>query len=127
MENNIWDNPNIRNIKVVKNYMEIQEKVDSGIAVKTIGTKTGIIPTNHPAEGVVTCLANYEYTIDGTVYKKSGLSCSTIGRLSVYYDSRNPDVVISVTGLQLSSDFLYLLFPIGLRMIYVGFKKYKYL
>lgn len=117
----------IYTISTIKNYYDLQDKVDSGIAIKTTGTKTDIITTNHIAEKLVTCIAKYEYDVDGTTYTESGLSCSTIGKFSVYYDSRNPDVVISVTSLQLSIDFIYLLFPIGLRMLYVGIKKYNYL
>jgi len=111
----------------IKDYLDIQEKVDSGIALKTSGRVSDFTPTSQPGYKVMTCLATYEYTVDGTKYTESGISCSTIGKFSVYYDSRNPDVVIYVNGLELGSDFIYLFFPIGIMMVYIGFKKYNYL
>ena len=117
----------IYTVNNIKNYIDIQEKVNSGIALKTSGNVSKMTPTNHPAYKVMSCLATYEYTVDGTKYSESGISCSTIGKFSVYYDSRNPDVVIYVNGLELSSDFIYLFFPIGIMLVYIGFKKYSYL
>jgi hypothetical protein len=114
-------------VTAVNNYINIQEKVNSGIAAKTKGTITEHVSTKQVGYDVVTCLAKYQYTVDEIAYTEGGLSCSTVGKVSVYYDTRNPDVVLYANGLQISRDFIYLLFPLGIWIIYKGIKKYRYL
>ena len=121
----------IYTINLVKNYIDLQEQVDLGIAVKTKATITGTTSHYNQVLHSFDCTTSYEYMVDEIRYTDSNGTCPILsynGReVTVYYDSRNPDIIITDNGFELWKYSIFLLYPIGVRMIYIGIKKYPYL